>query len=578
MSNLQRPPPHTPPQGWPGRQPPGWTPFIQPPHTPPQGWPGQQPQGWPGQQPGFNLQEATGALDTAQGLLGDASSEITAADMEPLSNARGMVSQAQNALVQGFGPPRQQNPWGGRQGTMPGILGMLGGIGPQAIAGAPQGGGPQTLGSLGTGLLGGPSSSGGMLPAFMANGGPAETTGIGPLYMQGGGLMDHIDSLSTADVAKGVAGLGLSLADLAGGFGKLGGMSTGIGALTGLISAYRSGDLRDVLPFKIGHLIGRMFGYDPEGDRAKIEGPSWAKSTTLTGPQVNRGSLAHALYPAPGTRALGPGENPFSGMTPAIDPDPTEDAAPGEGPDAGDAGFDYGGTGFDGGGYGSWMRDGGLVKRQGYANGGPVAQPIPRKEWDDMRTAIESWVLRHKGYAEDDIIPSMAGTGDEGFVPDPSIFGRGPPIKKGGNVFGFETSQDLLRGIIDRGAEPTMAELDLLRQKEEREKWGDETKKPQSSLTPLEFSPKKIREEVQRTKIDPETKLLVEKYDFDQLRTLYTAVMKPEEGDSYSLPNLTKFWDNMGMSEEERRTWLADGIASDLLGHPTLELQETPEV
>ena len=335
-----------PPLRIPGRQPPGWTPFIQPPHTPPPGWPGQQPQGWPGQQPGFNLQEATGALDTAQGLLGDASSEITAADMEPLSNARGMVSQAQNALVQGFGPPRQQNPWGGRQGTMPGILGMLGGIGPQAIAGAPQGGGPQTLGSLGAGLLGGPSSSGGMLPAFMANGGPAETTGIGPLYMAGGG-----DAGLTFDSGDAL-GMAASVAANLGALGKFGAAVSPIGAALAIGSALKSGNILDVIPFNLGNVLYQRFFETDEAQRNRTAPPKWGK---------NRAPIKYEYLAPPWENPdawAGPGWGPPGDPGP-LGPDPTEDAAPGEGPDSGDAGFDYGGSGFDGG----WMRDGGLVRQ-----------------------------------------------------------------------------------------------------------------------------------------------------------------------------------------------------------------------
>ena len=309
---------------------------------PPPNWPGRQPQGWPGQQPGFNLQEATGALDTAQGLLGDASSEITAADMEPLSNARGMVSQAQHVLSRGFGPPRQQNPWGGRQGTMPGILGMLGGIGPQAIAGAPQGGGPLSQPT--------PKHSGGypktpqdlgpqgiappMLPAFMANGGPAETTGIGPLYMQGGG-----DASLTFDAGDAM-GLAASVADNLGAFGKLGGITGPIGIGLGVFNAIRSGNLLDAVPFNLGNVLYQKFIESDEAERERTQGPEWGKPSWLTGPQVTRGPLAPAMYPTPGTRPFDPTENPFDPGTSAGE----DDYSSGPG-----AGFGWGGYGAEGG-------------------------------------------------------------------------------------------------------------------------------------------------------------------------------------------------------------------------------------
>ena len=276
--------------------------------SPPPNWPGQQPQGWPGQQPGFNLQEATGALATAQGLLGDASSEITAADMEPLSNARGMVSQAQHVLSRGFGPPRQQTrvprPWGGEgSGALDTAQVLFGdrlagaqqvaGVGPLADLLSP----PTTPQDLGPQGIAPP-----MLPAFMANGGPAETTGIGPLYMNEGGL-----TFGAGDAI----GLAASAADNLGAFGKLSGITGPIGIGLGIFNAMRTGNPRDAIPFNLGNVIYQKFFESPEDERERTQGPEWDKSTKLTGPSVIRGPLNPALYPAPGTRQLGPGENPF---------------------------------------------------------------------------------------------------------------------------------------------------------------------------------------------------------------------------------------------------------------------------
>ena len=384
-----------------------------------------------------------------------------------------------------------------------------------------------------------------MVEAFRTPGGLRDTTGIGAgEFFTGpsGGFWSRLSSAFTDTTGPGT-------------------FWGGAGPAYGVVDDGRGGTRAPVGPDDVGGILdnGQVWdsgaasgppGGDPGGYAAM--GADW-------GSPFQEGGLA-SLYPKPNRgSSLRPGQE--SGI------------------------LRQGGTAF---------QEGGLVGNEyGYDNAaGPYlfAQPIPKKErddipkkeWDDMRKVIESWVLRHKGYAEGDIMPQSGRdttgyTRDEGWVPDPSILG--PRIKKGGNVFGFETSQDLMRGIIDRGAEPNMADARKLRKIEEREKFVDESFKPQSRPEEtLDFRPKKITEEIRRTKIDPKSKLLVEKYDFDQLRTLYTAVVKPEEGDSHSLPSMTKFWDSVELSEEERRTWLADAIASNLLDYPTLELYETPEV
>jgi hypothetical protein len=303
---------------------------------PPPNWPGRQPQGWPGQQPGFNLQEATGALDTAQGLLGDASSEITAADMEPLSNARGMVSQAQHVLSRGFGPPRQQNPWGGRGGisgaqqvagvgSLAGLLGgplnSSGGIGPpihtagpivMAPVQAPSSGGPLSQPT--------PKHSGGypktpqdlgpqgiappMLPAFMANGGPAETTGIGPLYMQGGG-----DASLTFDAGD-TLGLAASVAANLGAFGKLGAAVSPIGAAIAIANAIRTGNPWDVLPMNLGNVIYQKFFESDEARRDRTAPPKWGQ---LPSTKVIREPLEAVKWVNPDDKWVNPDDPDYSG-------------------------------------------------------------------------------------------------------------------------------------------------------------------------------------------------------------------------------------------------------------------------
>jgi hypothetical protein len=393
-----------------------------------------------------------------------------------------------------------------RPGMLPGMLGT------QAMAGAMQGGGPQTLGSLGAGFdeRRGLSSSGGMLPAFMANGGPAETTGIGPLYMQGGGdiqiasldptrtvspndpgtisswvpfpalenseidepdprifvpgfedmpphgvrLPGRLSSddsviydakgfldllhgpsneqpsvpdetpglteyrfgkgvspgtlsqtpetilgwknpgwlygmpdpglggsaatatpggaqdttgigagtytqeggatttapgdLTTSDIVSGIGGLGLSAVDFLGGLGDtFSGISFPIGLGAGIFNVLRTGDPRDALPWKLGHLVAKMYGRD---------------SGTEPSPGWDRDDFANALARNPGLRtAYPPGSNP---NRPAGFDDPSggdDDGGLGDAYDAGDwSSYDIGWAG------------GGLVKRQGYANGGPA--------------------------------------------------------------------------------------------------------------------------------------------------------------------------------------------------------------
>jgi len=344
-----------------------------------------------------------------------------------------------------------------RPGMLPGMLGT------QAMAGAMQGRGPQTLDSLGAGLLGGPSSSGGMLPAFMANGGPAETTGIGPLYMQGGGDMvaslnptraievddesgeiwrgsprlhqyqtelgdmppgredtvfrdrqgfldifapqpsvplsqtpetilgwkepgwsnpSGIDpglggsaatatpggaqdttgigagtytqeggarttapgDMTTGDIVRGAAGLGISVADFLGGLGKFSGISLPLGLGTGIFNVLRTGDLRNALPFKFGHTIARMFGYDPEGDRDRAAGPAWTKY----GPPVTTEDII--------TQPIHSYRETFDRKN-------------------GGGGGDGLGDSFDAGQWDTYdigWAEGGLIKKQGYANGGPA--------------------------------------------------------------------------------------------------------------------------------------------------------------------------------------------------------------
>jgi len=141
-----------------------------------------------------------------------------------------------------------------------------------------------------------------MLPAFMANGGPAETTGIGPLYMNEGGL-----TFGAGDAI----GLAASAADNLGAFGKLSGITGPIGIGLGIFNAMRTGNPLDAIPFNLGNVIYRKFIESDEAERERTQGPEWDKSTKLTGPSVIRGPLNPALYPAPGTRQLGPGENPF---------------------------------------------------------------------------------------------------------------------------------------------------------------------------------------------------------------------------------------------------------------------------
>ena len=326
-----------------------------------------------------------------------------------------------------------------RPGMLPGMLGT------QAMAGAMQGRGPQTLDSLGAGLLGGSSSSGGMLPAFMANGGPAETTGIGPLYMQGGGDMvaslnptraievddesgeiwrgsprlhqyqtelgdmppgredtvfrdrqgfldifapqpsvpSGIDpglggsaatatpggaqdttgigagtytqeggarttapgDMTTGDIVRGAAGLGISVADFLGGLGKFSGISLPLSLMTGIFNVLRTGDLRNALPFKFGHTIARMFGYDPEGDRDRAAGPAWTKY----GPPVTTEDII--TQPVHSYRETFDRQNGGAGSL---------------------AGSAWEGYGDWGGEDSAWFAQGGPVKRQGYANGGPA--------------------------------------------------------------------------------------------------------------------------------------------------------------------------------------------------------------
>ena len=347
-----------------------------------------------------------------------------------------------------------------RPGMLPGMLGT------QAMAGAMQGGGPQTFGSLGAGFdeRRGLSSSGGMLPAFMANGGPAETTGIGPLYMQGGGDMvaslnptraievddesgeiwrgsprlhqyqtelgdmppgredtvfrdrqgfldifiepsvplsqtpetilgwkepgwsdpSGIDpglggsaatatpggaqdttgigagtytqeggarttapgDMTTGDIVRGAAGLGISVADFLGGLGKFSGISLPLSLGTGIFNVLRTGDLRNALPFKFGHTIARMFGYDPEGDyRDTTAGPAWTKY----GPPVTTEDII--TQPVHSYRETFDRQNGGAGSL---------------------AGSAWEGYGDWGGEDSAWFAQGGPVKRQGYANGGPA--------------------------------------------------------------------------------------------------------------------------------------------------------------------------------------------------------------
>ena len=277
----------SPPPNWPVQQ--------------PQGWPGQQPQGWPGQQPGFNLQEATGALATAQGLLGDASSEITAADMEPLSNARGMVSQAQHVLSRGFGLPKVRVPrpyqnaiqWGG-PGGISGAQ-QVAGVGPLANLLSPHPTTPQDLGPQGIAPP--------LLPAFMANGGPAETTGIGPLYMKKGGL-----TFGAGDAI----GLAASVADNLGAFAPIGlsGITGPVGIGLGIFNALRTGNPLDAIPFNLGNVIkDKFFGGDEEeeknGPPDQERGP-WGPLGDVPPGMWQNPHAQQPLYPAHNPR-----QNPF---------------------------------------------------------------------------------------------------------------------------------------------------------------------------------------------------------------------------------------------------------------------------